>query len=159
MQGLYQACYRQGLSIGVTTADVTDRVGALAMFDRRGETSSMCRRYLWMGVMRRSPLPVRCEAVRSFCGSGEAQRTSYPRGSSEAMDSGAILCLSGKVSPTLEELRKKAQYQSANGGACLRRANPEKIVNRPLKWENIKIAHEGCPTFYQGNCPVRAGEG
>ena len=38
--------------------------------------------------------------------------------------------LAGKVPPTLEELRKKAKYQSANGGARLHRANPEEIVNR-----------------------------
>ena len=36
----------------------------------------------------------------------------------------------GKVPPTLEELRKKAQYQPANGGACLHGANPKKIVDR-----------------------------
>ena len=35
-----------------------------------------------------------------------------------------------KWPPTLEELRKKAQYQPANGGACLHGANPKKIVNR-----------------------------
>ena len=35
-----------------------------------------------------------------------------------------------KMSPSLEELREKAQYQTANGCARLRGANLEKIVNR-----------------------------
>ena len=48
------------------------------------------------------------------------------------MGSGAVFRLAGKVPPTLEELRKKAQYQPANGGACLHGANPKKIVNRLL---------------------------
>ena len=45
------------------------------------------------------------------------------------MGGGAVFRLAGKVPPTLEELRKKAQYQPANGGACLHGANPKKIVN------------------------------
>ena len=49
------------------------------------------------------------------------------------MGGGAVFCLAGKVPPTLEELRKKAKYQPANGGACLRGANPEEIANRLLE--------------------------
>ena len=37
------------------------------------------------------------------------------------------------VPPHLEELREKAQYQSANGGSRLRGASPEEIVNRLLE--------------------------
>ena len=46
------------------------------------------------------------------------------------MGGGAIFRLAGKVPPTLKEMQKKAQYQPANGGACLHGANPQKIVNR-----------------------------
>jgi hypothetical protein len=46
------------------------------------------------------------------------------------MGGGTIFRLAGKVPPTLEELRKEAQYQPANGGACLHGANPQKIVDR-----------------------------
>ena len=50
----------------------------------------------------------------------------------EAIGGRAVLCLAAKVPPTLEELRKKTQHQSANGGACLRGANSKEIVNRLL---------------------------
>ena len=46
------------------------------------------------------------------------------------MGGGAVFRLAGAVPPPLEELREKAQYQSANGGSRLRGANPEEIVNR-----------------------------
>ena len=46
--------------------------------------------------------------------------------------------LAGKAPPTLEELRKKARYQPANGRACLCRANPEEIVNRFLEGPRLK---------------------
>ena len=52
------------------------------------------------------------------------------------MGGGAVFRLAGKVPPTLEELRKEAQYQPANGGACLHGANPKKIVNRLLDPNN-----------------------
>ena len=38
-----------------------------------------------------------------------------------------VFRLAGKVPPTLEELRKEAQYQPANGGACLHGANPKRL--------------------------------
>ena len=53
-------------------------------------------------------------------------------GASEDMGAGGVLRLAGKAPPTLEELRRKAEYQPANGGACLHGVNPEKIVNRLL---------------------------
>ena len=123
----------QGLphAIHVTTANVTDRAGALAMFDQRGADlrqvqKGTCR---W-GLYREALCHCGAKSVRSLGGSGEAQRTSHLRGSSEAMGGRAVFCLAAKVPPALEELRKKAQYQSANGGACLYDANPKKIVNR-----------------------------
>jgi hypothetical protein len=48
------------------------------------------------------------------------------------MGGGAVFRLAGKVPPALEELRKKAEYQSANGGARLCCPALEKIVNRFL---------------------------
>ena len=82
------------------------------------------------GLYREALCHCGAKSVRSLGGSGEAQRTSHLRGSSEAMGGRAVFCLAAKVPPALEELRKKAQYQSANGGACLYDANPKKIVNR-----------------------------
>ena len=54
----------QGLphAIHVTTADVTDRAGALAMFDRRRDGLSQVQNVLVEGVTPESPLPLRCKA-------------------------------------------------------------------------------------------------
>ena len=54
----------QGLPHGihVTTANVTDRAGALAMFDRAETASVKCRKCWWTGVTPGSPLPLRCKA-------------------------------------------------------------------------------------------------
>ena len=54
----------QGLphAIHVTTADVTDRAGALAMFDRRRDGLSQVQNVLVDGVTPESPLPLRCKA-------------------------------------------------------------------------------------------------
>ena len=73
----------QGLphAIHVTTADVTDRAGALAMFDRRRDGLSQVQNVLV-----------------------DEQRVRVRRG--------AVFRLAGKVPPTLEELRKEAQYQT-----------------------------------------------
>ena len=116
----------QGLphAIHVTTADVTDRAGALAMFDRRRDGLSQVQNVLVDGGYTGKPFAT---AVQE---SGETQRTAHLRGASKAMGGGAVFRLAGKVPPTLEELRKKAQYQPANGGACLHGVNPKKIVDR-----------------------------
>ena len=103
----------QGLphAIHVTTADVTDRAGALAMFDRRRDGLSQVQNVLVDGGLHRKAL-CHCGArpVGSLGGSGETQRTAHLRGASKAMGGGAVFRLAGKVPPTLEELRKKAQY-------------------------------------------------
>ncbi len=54
----------QGLPHGihVTTANVTDRAGALAMFDRRRDGLSQVQNVLVDGVTPGSPLPLRCKA-------------------------------------------------------------------------------------------------
>ncbi len=54
----------QGLphAIHLTTANVTDRAGALAMFDRTGMASTRSRTCWWMGATPGSPLPLGCEA-------------------------------------------------------------------------------------------------
>ena len=55
----------QGLphAIHVTTANVTDRAGALAMFDRRRANLSQVQNVLvWMGDTPGNPLPRRCRA-------------------------------------------------------------------------------------------------
>ena len=68
-------------AIHVTTADVTDRAGALAMFDRRRDGLSQVQNVLVDGVTPESPLPLRCKALfGSRGGSGETQRTAHLRG-------------------------------------------------------------------------------
>ena len=58
----------QGLphAIHITTANVTDRAGALAMFDRHRDAnvtaSTRCRTCWWMGATPGSPLLLGCEA-------------------------------------------------------------------------------------------------
>ena len=125
----------QGLphAIHVTTADVTDRAGALAMLrpaPRRPQSSA--ERAGGRGLHRKALCHCGARPVGSLGGSGETQRTAHLRGTAEAMGGGAVFRLAGKVPPTLEELRKEAQYQPANGGACLHGSNPKKIVNRLL---------------------------
>ena len=123
----------QGLphAIHVTTANVTDRAGALAMFDRRRANLSQVQNVLVDGGYTGKPFAT---AVQSLLGAsvevGETQRTAHFRGAAETMGGGAVFRLAGEVPPPLEELREKAQYQSANGGSRLRGANPEEIVNR-----------------------------
>ena len=123
----------QGLphAIHVTTANVTDRAGALAMFDRRRANLSQVQNVLVDGGYTGKPFATAgAEPAGSLGGSGETQRTAHFRGAAETMGGGAVFRLAGEVPPPLEELREKAQYQPANGGSRLRGANPEEIVNR-----------------------------
>ncbi len=132
----------QGLphAIHVTTANVTGRAGALAMFDQRQADLSRVQNVLVDGGYTGKPFAA---AVQSLLGASVevVKRNELhtfvvlpafsPR-EDGGMGGGAILCLAGEVPPALEELREKAEYQSANGGSCLRDANPEEIVNRLL---------------------------
>ena len=125
-------------AIHITTANVTGRAGALAMFDRRRDGLSQVQNVLVDGGYTGKPFAA---AVQGMLGvSVEVVKRSElhtfvvlpafsPR-EDGGMGGGAVFRLAGKVPPPLEELRKKARYQSANGGARLHRANPEEIVNR-----------------------------
>ena len=123
----------QGLphAIHVTTANVTDRAGALAMFDQRGADLRQVQKVLVDGGYTGKPFAT---AVQSLLGASvEVVKRNelhtfvvLPK----RWGGRAVFCLAAKVPPALEELRKKAQYQSANGGACLYDANPKEIVNR-----------------------------
>ena len=126
----------QGLphAIHITTANVTDRAGALAMFDRCRDGLSQVQNVLVDGGYTGKPFAT---AVQSLLGAAvevvkRSEATAHLRGASKTMGGGAVFRLAGKVPPPLEELRKKAQYQPANGGARLHGANPKKIVNRLL---------------------------
>ncbi len=130
----------QGLphAIHVTTANVTDRAGALAMFDRRRANLSQVQNVLVDGGYTGKPFAA---AVQSLLGASVevVKRNELhtfvvlpafsPR-EDGGMGGGAVFRLAGEVPPPLEELREEAQYQSANGGSRLRGANPEEIVNR-----------------------------
>ena len=109
----------QGLPHGihVTTADVTDRAGALAMFDENRADLSQVQKVLVDGGYTGKPFAT---AVQGLLGASvevvKRKRTAHLRGTAEAMGGGAVFRLAGKVPPTLEELRKKAQYQPATEG-------------------------------------------
>ena len=130
----------QGLphAIHITTANVTGRAGALAMFDRHRDGLGQVQNVLADGgyTLRQAQGEALCrwgaKPAGSLGGSGETQRTAHLRGAAEEMGGGTVFRLAGEVPPALEELRTKAQYQPANGGARLRNANPEEIVNRLL---------------------------
>ena len=125
----------QGLphAVHITTANVTDRAGALAMFDQRRDSLSQVQNVLADGGYAGKPFAA---AVQSLL---EASVEVVKRNElhifvvlPEEMGGGAVFRLAGEVPPALEELRTKAQYQPANGGSRLRNANPEEIVNRLL---------------------------
>ena len=96
----------QGLPHGihVTTADVTDRAGALAMFDENRSDLNQVQKVLVDGGYTGKPFAVAVKPVGSRGGSGETQRTAHLRGASKAMGGGAVFRLAGKVPPPLEEL-------------------------------------------------------
>ena len=80
-------------AIHITTANVTDRAGALAMFDRcrDGLSRDQCRTCWWNGgYTGRQPLCHCCDkaSLRSRGGSGETQRTAHLRGASKTMGGG-----------------------------------------------------------------------
>ena len=117
-------------AIHVTTANVTDRAGGLAMFDRHRDGLSQAWKVLVDGGYTGKPFAA---AVQSLLGAtvevAETQRTAQLRGAAEEMGGGAVFRLAGEV-PPLVELRRKAEYQSADGGACLLSVNPEKVVDK-----------------------------
>ena len=139
-------------AIHVTTANVTGRAGALAMFDQRQADLSRVQNVLVDGGYTGKPFAA---AVQSLLGASVevVKRNELhtfvvlpafsPR-EDGGMGGGAILCLAGEVPPTLEELREKAEYQSANGGSCLRDANPEEIVNRLSERFGISLCRSSC---------------
>ena len=103
----------QGLPHGihVTTADVTDRAGALAMFDENRSDLSQVQKVLVDGGYTGKPFATAVQSLlgaaswrRPCWGSGETQRTAHLRGASKSMGGGAVFRLAGKVPPTLEEL-------------------------------------------------------
>ena len=123
----------QGLphAIHVTTADVGDRAGALAMFAQRRADLNRVKNVMADGGYSGEALCRRGgEPVGSFGRGGETQRVAHFRGLAETVGGGAVFRLAGEVPPPLEELRGKAQYQPANGGSRLRGANPQEIVDR-----------------------------
>ena len=110
----------QGLphAIHITTANVTDRAGALAMFDRRRDGLSQVQNVLVDGGYTGKPFAA---AVQGLLGAAvEVVKRSelhtfvvLPK----RWVVERVFRLAGEVPPPLEELRKKAQYQPANGGA------------------------------------------
>ena len=118
-------------AIHVTTVDVTDRAGALAMFDRRRDGLSQVQNVLVDGGYTGKPFAT---AVQGLLGASVEVVKRNELHTFVVLPKRWVVERSfawlEKVPPTLEELRKKAQYQPANGGACLHGANPEKIVDR-----------------------------
>ena len=115
----------------VTTANVTDRAGALAMFDQRRDDLSLVQNVLVDGGYTGEPFAA---GVQSLLGA------SVEVVKRNEMHTFVVLPKRWVVERSfawLEKCRrlwkncgKKAKYQPANGRACLCRANPEEIVNR-----------------------------
>ena len=120
-------------AIHVTTADVTDRAGALAMFDRRRDGLSQVQNVLVDGGYTGKPFAT---AVQGLLGASVEVVKRSELHTFVVLPKRWVVERSfawlEKVPPTLEELRKEAQYQPANGGACLHGSNPKKIVDRLL---------------------------
>ena len=97
----------QGLphAIHVTTADVADRAGALAMFyENRSDLNQGPEGAGGRGLHREALCHCGAKLVWSLGGSSETQRTAHLRGASKAMGGGVVFRLAAKVPPTLEEL-------------------------------------------------------
>ena len=92
-------------AIQVTTADVTDRAGALAMFDENRSDLNRVQNVLVDGGYTGKPFAA---AVQGILGASvevvKRRRTAHLRGASKAMGGGAVFRLAGKVPPALEEL-------------------------------------------------------
>ena len=124
----------QGLphAIHVTTANVTDRAGALAMFDRRRDGLSQVQNVLVDGGYTGKPFAIAVQGL--FGASVEVVKRNE-------LHTFVVLPKRWVVERSfawLEKcrrlwMRKEAQYQPANGGACLHGSNPKKIVNRLLE--------------------------
>ena len=79
-------------AIHVTTANVTDRAGALAMFDQRRDDLSLVQRTCWWtGVTLGSPLPL---GLQSLLGASvevvKRNEHAHLRSAAEAMGGGAV---------------------------------------------------------------------
>ena len=124
----------QGLphAIHLTTANVTDRAGALAMFDRHRDGLNQVQNVLVDGGYTGKPFAA---GVRSLLGAAvevvkRNELHTFVVLPKRWVVERSFAWLEKCRRLWTEELRTKAQYQPANGGSRLRNANPEEIVNR-----------------------------
>ena len=128
-------------AIAVTTANVTDRKGALLALSRQAADLQSVKRvladggYIGQRAARRSRRDRQTLCVAYLCRHATT------------LDCRTILCLAGEVPPTLEKLRAQAQHQLAVRPFSLPGTHPQKIVNRflgvaaPLPGSPRNISH------------------
>ena len=127
----------QGLphAIHVTTANVTDRAGALAMFDRRRANLSQVQNVLVDGGYTGKPFAT---AVQSLLGASVEVVKRNELHTFVVLPKRWVVERSfgwlEKCRRLWKNCERKLNTQSANGGSRLRGANPEEIVNRSVRW-------------------------
>jgi transposase len=99
-------------AVAVTTAEVTDRKGALQ-------------------ALRHSVGSARDSGRAGDGADCQTQRTARLRGHAPALDRRAQLCVAGEEPAAVEELRAMAQHQLAVRPPRVSRFAPQEIVNRP----------------------------
>ena len=121
----------QGLphAVAVTTADVTDRKGALMAFMLHQDSLSEVRNVLVDGGYTGEPF---ADETYTILGASVqvAKRIAYFCRHTSAMGSRALFRMARKMSASMEKLRKKAQYQLAVRFIGVFGSVNEEIVNR-----------------------------
>jgi len=125
----------QGLphAVGVTTAEVTDRKGALQALAHCKPGLKPVQSLLCDSGYVGKPF---AEGVREILGwaghraNCQAQRTAHLQGHAQALGGGAQCCLAGEKSQTVEKLRAQTQHQLAVHPFGLPGFADAKTVNR-----------------------------
>ena len=125
----------QGLphAIAITTANVTDRAGALAAFDRCARNLRGVKSVLVDGGYTGEPFAqgVREKAPGHRAGS-QTRSAAHLRRHPQALGRRALLRLAREVPTALEKLRAKAPYQPPVRPPRIPRPATQKIMNRFL---------------------------
>ncbi len=134
MQGLPHA-------IAITTADVTDRDGALAAIDRSMQNLELVESVLVDGGYTGQPF---ADSVMTgsmpLCKSSSVMNCT-PSPCCRSAGSSNEASLARKMPPTMEELRTQTEYQPANDPPSFPQVTTQKIVNRLLLGLAATVAH------------------
>ena len=123
----------QGLphAIAVTTADVTDRAGALVAFSEHQDNLSAVKKVLVDGGYTGQPCAAAVRKMLGGDGRGcQTKRTAHIYSDAQAVGCRALFRLVRKMSTVMEKLRAKTQYQRAICDLGVSGLVNPKIVNR-----------------------------